>query len=116
MLISYLIGYTIIKIALRTWDFFPHKSHLWNDSDAGSQIMESKLSNVHPVYVNPSFRRFQDAENSQGQWWLPCAGPSHNADLKVWPCKIMTDKNNNSIFGKYDELTILFYLLFFADM
>lgn len=64
---------TFIKIALRTrvflllFFFKSLDSHLWNDSDAGSQIMESKISNVHPIYVNLSFCCLQDAENSQGQ-------------------------------------------------
>lgn len=47
--------------------FLLQDSHLRNDSNAGSQVMESKLSNVHSVYVNLSFRCFQDTENSQGQ-------------------------------------------------
>lgn len=57
----------IIKITLCTCFFWSQDSHLWNDSDAGPQIMESELSDVHAVYVNLSFRRLQDAENSQGQ-------------------------------------------------
>ena len=56
-------------------------ANLWNNGDFGPEVVEPEFTDVDAVDVDGSFRRFNDAEQSEGQGRLPGARSTYDTDL-----------------------------------
>lgn len=42
-------------------------AHLWNDGNSLSQVCQTNFRDVESIYADCTFRRFDEAEETQGQ-------------------------------------------------
>ncbi len=56
---------------------------LWDDGEAGAEVVELDLGDVDAVDVDAAGARFEEAEEGEGQGGFACARAAHHADSLV---------------------------------
>ena len=59
----------------------PYLTHLWNDGDAGPEVVQTQIAHIHIINHNLPASWLHNAEESKCEGGLPSTSATHDANL-----------------------------------